>query len=186
MNGCFVGAIMYADDASLLGPTCSSILSMPNLCDVYARNMYILFNPATTNCIFFPAHPNSLPGPPLHFMNTGIVFVLSCTFLGIFVSSYNISDRNIPQSVQMVYCRSNEVMSDFKSLSRDVKCQLFSTFCLDAYGSQLWPFFPNSVKLYYTAWRKFIRKAWCLPFTTHCRFLHTIINTFPIDVQLEK
>ena len=33
-----------------------------------------------------------------------------------------------------------EVMSDFKSLSRNVKSQLFSTFCLDAYGSQLWPF----------------------------------------------
>ena len=31
-------------------------------------------------------------------------------------------------------------MSDFKSLSRNVKSQLFSTFCLDAYGSQLWPF----------------------------------------------
>ena len=30
-------------------------------------------------------------------------------------------------------------MSDFKSLSRNVKSQLFSTFCLDAYGSQLWP-----------------------------------------------
>ena len=47
-------------------------------------------------------------------------------------------------------------------------------------------FFNNSVKLYYTAWRKVIRKAWCLPFTTHCRFLHTINNSLPIDVQLEK
>ena len=47
-------------------------------------------------------------------------------------------------------------------------------------------FFNNSVKLYYTAWRKLIRKAWCFPFTTHCRFLHTINNSLPIDVQLEK
>ena len=47
-------------------------------------------------------------------------------------------------------------------------------------------FFNNSVKLYYTAWRKVIRKAWCLHFTTHCRFLHTINNSLPIDVQLEK
>ena len=47
-------------------------------------------------------------------------------------------------------------------------------------------FFNNSVKLYYTAWRKVIRKAWCLPFTTHCRFLNTINNSLPIDVQLEK
>ena len=47
-------------------------------------------------------------------------------------------------------------------------------------------FLNNSVKLYYTAWRKVIRKAWCLSFTTHCRFLHTINNSLPIDVQLEE
>ena len=37
--------------------------------------------------------------------------------------------------------------------------------------------------MYYTAWRKVIRKAWCLPFTTNCPFLHTINNYLPIDVQ---
>ena len=47
---------------------------------------------------------------------------------------------NIPQSVQKLYRRSNEVMSDFRSLSRNVKSQLFSTFCLDVFGSQIWPF----------------------------------------------
>ena len=46
-------------------------------------------------------------------MNTDIVFVPSCTFLGISVSSHDISDRNIPQAVQKLYRRSNEVMSDF-------------------------------------------------------------------------
>ena len=137
MNDYFVGAVIYADDIPLLGSTRSSILSMLNVCDVYARNMDILFNPAKTNCIFFPAYPNSLLGLPLHFMNTDIVFVSSCAFFGISVSSHDISDRNIPQSVQKLYRRSNEVMSDFKSISCNVKSQLFPTFCLDAYGSQL-------------------------------------------------
>ena len=83
--------------------------------------MDILFNPEKNNCIFSPAYPNSLPGLPLHFMNTDIVCVPSCTFLDISVSSHDISDRNIPQYVHKLYRRSNEVMSDFKS-------QLFSTF----------------------------------------------------------
>ena len=74
------GAVIYADDVTLLGPTRSSILSMLNICDVYARNMDILFNPAKTYCIFSPAYPNSLPVLPLHFMNTDIGI---CTFLGI-------------------------------------------------------------------------------------------------------
>ena len=51
---------------------------------------------------------------------------------------------------------------------------------------------PHSVsvilyyKFYYIAWRKVMRKAWNLPFTTHCRFIHTINNYLPIDVQLEE
>ena len=58
MNGYFVGAVIYADDITLLGPTRSSILSMLNVCDVYARNIDIFSNPAKTNCIFSPSHPN--------------------------------------------------------------------------------------------------------------------------------
>ena len=112
MNGYFVGAVIYADDITLLAPIRSGILSMLNVCDVYARNMDFIFNPAKTNCIFFPACPNSLPGLPLHFMNTDIVFVPSCTFSDISVYSHDISDRNIPQSVQKFNCRSNEVVSD--------------------------------------------------------------------------
>ena len=99
MNGYFVGE----DDKTLLGPTRSSILSMLNVRDVYARIMDILFNPAKTNYIYSPAHPNSLPGIPLHFMNTDIVFVPYCTFFGVSISSHDIYDRNIPPSVQNFY-----------------------------------------------------------------------------------
>ena len=121
MNGYCVEAVFIADDITLLGPTRSSILSMLNVCDIYARNIDILFKQAKTNCIFSPAHPNSLPGLPLHFMNTAVVCVPSCTLLGISVSSKDISDRNISQSVQKLYRRSNEIMSDFKSLSRNMQ-----------------------------------------------------------------
>ena len=163
--------------------TRSSILSMQNVCDVYARNMDMdILNSAKTNCIFSPAHPNSLPGLPLHFMNTDIVFVPSCTFLGVSVSSHDISDKNFTQSVQHFYRRSNEVMSYFKSLSRDVKSQLFSTFLFRCIWCTVLAFLITllNFKLYYTAWRKVIRTSWCLPFTTH-RFIHTINNSLPID-----
>ena len=129
---------------------------------------------------------NSLPGLPLHFMNTDIVFVSSCTFLGISVSSHDISDRNIPQSVQKLYRRSNEVMPDFRSLSRNVKSQLFSIFCLDAYGSQLWPFLITLLNCIIMHGESLLGKLGACLSLTHCRFLHTINNSLPIDVQLEK
>ena len=104
---------------------------MPDTWILYSiRQNPIVYNPAKNNCICSTAHPNSLPGIPLHFMNThhhivsskyllpslcaclsciaDIVFVPSCTFLGISVSSQDISDRNIPQSVQNVYRRYND------------------------------------------------------------------------------
>ena len=133
----------------------------------------------------FPAYPTSLPGLPLHFINTDIVFLPSCTFLGISVSSHDIYDRNIPQSVQKLYCRSNEVMSDFKSLSRNVKSQLFSTFCLDAYGSQLWPFLITLLNRIILHGERLLGKLGACLSLFIVVFFHTINNSLPIDAQLE-
>ena len=51
----FCESSIYADGIPLLGPTRSSILSMLNVCDIYARNMDIVFNQAKTHCIFPPS-----------------------------------------------------------------------------------------------------------------------------------
>ena len=77
-------------------------------------------------------------------------------------------------------------MNDFKYLYRNIKSQLLSSYSLDAYGSQLWPFYDKSVKSFYVAWRRTIRKLWVLPNTTHCKYLHTINNSSPINFMLEK
>ena len=47
-------------------------------------------------------------------------------------------------------------------------------------------FYEKSVKSFYVAWRRTIRKLWALSNTTHCRYLHTINNSLPIDFMLEK
>ena len=47
-------------------------------------------------------------------------------------------------------------------------------------------FFDKSVCQFFTAWRKTIRKLWRIPPKTHCRFLHTVNNSLPIDIALEK
>ena len=47
-------------------------------------------------------------------------------------------------------------------------------------------FYNKLCDVYYCAWRKIIRKLWSLPFKTHCRFLHVINDSLPIDIILEK
>ena len=76
-------------------------------------------------------------------------------------------------------------MNDFKYLYSNIKSQLLSSYCLDAYGSQLWPFYDKSVESFYVAWRWTIRKLWVLPNRTHCKYLHTINNSLPINLMLK-
>ncbi len=54
------------------------------------------------------------------------------------------------------------------------------------YGSQLWDFDSNECELFYTAWRKAIRKILFLPPRTHCNILSSIVDCPEVDVQLHR
>ena len=45
-------------------------------------------------------------------------------FLGMSISDNDVTDRYIPKSAQRFYRKANEVLSDFKSLTRDTKSKL--------------------------------------------------------------
>ena len=118
-------------------------------------------------------------------MNTRIECVNECVLLGIHISN-DFSDKNIFHTMHKFNRKCNELIYHFKLLPNDVKSQLFSSFCLDAYGSQLWNFDSKMVEPYYVSWRKMVRLLWNLPRTTHCDFLSTIISSLPMDIALEK
>ena len=105
--------------------------------------------------------------------------------LGIHISN-DFSDKNVFHTVHKFNRKCNELRYDFKLLPSDVKSQLFSSFCLDAYASQLWNFDSKMVEPYYVSWRKMVRLLWNLPRTTHCDFLSTINSSLPMDIALEK
>ena len=63
---------------------------------------------------------------------------------------------------------------------------VISTYCLDAYASQLWDSEDNRIGKYYVAWRKAMRKVWKLPNLTHCNLLPVITNCLPLNIILEK
>ena len=50
------------------------------------------------------------------------------------------SDKNVFHTVHKLRRMGNELGYDFKLLPSDVNSQLFSSYCLDAYGSKLWNF----------------------------------------------
>ena len=74
----------------------------------------------------------------------------------------------------------------YKYLQCDVPSNMISTYCLDAYASQLWDYEDIRIEKYYVAWRKPMRKVWKLPNLTHCNLLSVITNYLPFNIILEK
>ena len=89
---------------------------------------------------------------PLYKKNMPINCVHECALLGITSSSCRTTDNVIENAVM----KGNEIISDFKLLPCYIKSKLFTTFCTDAYGCQLWNF--ESSAIFYVAWRKVGRK----------------------------
>ena len=75
---------------------------------------------------------------------------------------------------------------DFRYLQCDVLSNMISTYCLDAYASQLWDYEDKRIEKYYVAWRKAMRKVWKLPNLTHCNLLPVITNCLQLNIILEK
>ena len=123
-------------------------MTLLDICSNYAHDHDIIFNPSKTTCIHFPCHKSSFPGKELSFMGTAIKFVSEITFLGISIKNNDVTDHNIFKTSRKFYHKANQVMNDFKYLYSNIKSQLLSSYCLDAYGSQLRPFYDKSVKFF--------------------------------------
>ena len=119
------------------------------------------------------------------FMGRPIEYVDCTDLLGVSVTS-RINERNVNSSVQKVYCRVNSVLYDFKDIPCDVKAKLLDSYCLDVYGSQLWNYSKHDVDMFFTAWRKSIRRLWKIPNTTNCNLLSSIKSSVPIVINLER
>ena len=112
--------------------------------------------------------------------------VHECDLLGITLSSSKTTANVIEKAVMKFNIKSYEIITDFKLLICYIKTKLFTTFCTDAYGCQQWNFESREGHIFYVAWRKVVRKLWRLPYITHCNLLHTINNSLPIQILLEK
>ena len=67
------------------------------------------------------------------------------------LSSSRTADNVIEKAVMKFKFKSNEVFSDFKLLPCYIKSKLFTTFCIAAYGCQLWNFESKEVHHLYVA-----------------------------------
>ena len=155
---------------------------MLNICELYALEHDIVFNPGKTRCMHF--HNGNLHPGSVYFMNNRLQFTETCSLLGINVLPDFKADINA--AVQQFNVKCISMLLDFKHLQCDVLSKLIGVYCLDVYGSQLWDYESGRAEVFYVAWRKAMRRVWQLSNVTHCSLLPIICNCLPSDITLEK
>ena len=103
----YAGAFGYADDIALISPSIYGIKKMIAVCESYALEYHITFNPTKSKIICFNVDPSECT--PIYLNNQPITFVNSDKHLGNYISS-DITDRNIMSSVCDFYQRSNSIL----------------------------------------------------------------------------
>ena len=133
----YAGAFGYADDIALVSPSIYSLKKIISICESYARDYHITFNPVKNqNLYFFIASSSEIS---LIYLNgTPVTVVNKDKHLENTIST-DIYDRNIISNVCDFYQRSNSVISDFSICDSETLDKVHSTFCRHTcmYGCEL-------------------------------------------------
>ena len=178
----FSGALAYADDLVLLAPTVLSMSKMLKVCDEYAKEYHVMFNPKKSEHI---VHGGNHQNVNLYIDGIPITKVNQWKHSGRFVGP-KATYENIQISVHKFNTEVNMIMAQFSKIFPDIRYQLFKTYCMPLYGCQLWDFSQKDVEYFYTAWRKAIRFIWRIPFRSHNNLLSYICEDLPVEAQLHR
>ena len=181
----YVGALAYADDVTLLTPNRQGLIMLLNIANNFSKEYDVQFNPDKSRLLIFNNNnqDNSFAnvlfnGKPTEISNNEL-------HLGNSIGCES-HVENVKYCINNVYAKLNLISAQFNHVYSWIKYKLFKTYCMPLYGCQLWDFSHKSVNLFFTAWRKCIRRIWNLPLRAHNVLLNLICDDFKIETQLHK
>jgi hypothetical protein len=78
--------------------------------------------------------------------------------------------------------RANIMHARFGHCMAEVKYKLFKTFCMSAYGSNLWDL--GQAETFFCTWRKIVRRLLRLPYNAHSYLLPHLVEDWSPETQL--
>ena len=180
MGNVFSGAIGYADDLVLLSPSLYVLRSMIKVCEKYAHDYDILFNPKKSKLMCFNVDDTSTINITL--CKKPVEIVDNVQYLGNVVS-LDICNRHIDSIVQNFWYKHNCLRGSFNMANSRTLCRLHSTYCSNVYGSELFNFNCNYVNKLFTAWRKSIRQLHGVHYRTHNFIVHSLSENIKIKLH---
>jgi len=179
----FIGALSYADDLSLIAPTHYACQKMLAICDEFAEEFNVQFNSTKSVVIVLKTSAATRPSPPLFLAGSPIPYSENAIHLGSHIGS-NAHRLNIQKAISDLYSQINMLVSNYSHCHFDTLCSLFKTFCSSFYGCMLWDF--SSMELFFTAWRKSVRRLLKLHPMTRSKYLSHILNVPDVNIQLHQ
>ena len=183
--GCYIGnvfngALSYADDLILLSPTRQGMKLLLQICEKYSIDFDISFNASKSKMLYFG---NNTKVNVFQLCGKDIEIVSHEKHLGNLIGK-NSLEKQIQNNVNELYSNVNILMAQFSSTTIDTKYQLFKSFCMSVYSSQLWDFSSTMCEKFFVAWRKCVRRLLSISPRTHSNLLHLICLDTKVDVQL--
>ena len=185
--GCHVGhlpfaCIGYADDVCLLSPSVAALQKMLYICESFAVECHVMFNPKKTTCIAIGSD-GKLPSKNLYLNGSSISWTNRVKHLGN-VINFDLSDKeDILYKKSVFITQVNSLNSKFASVQSLIRGKLLQTFCCSWYGSQNWDASDKYVSQLNTEWNKAVRRTLRLPYRTHRNLLPAIIRSNSFSVQ---
>jgi hypothetical protein len=187
----FVGALAYADDIVLLAPSPSAMRILLQICDSYAAEYDINFNPAKSKFLVIPAQKrrhlySAMCNCSFYVGNKKIDNVDRFSHLGHIITSSLVDNDDIVQRRNTFVGQTNNVLCFFNKLNTEVKLKLFKSYCSSMYGAELWALNSAYIETFCVAWRKALRRILLLPYNCHSYFLPILSDTLPVYDEICK
>ena len=184
-QGCHIGSLCanvfaYADDIVLLTPTCMSLKYLIDVCENFANEYKLIFNPDKCKLLIFSSSAFNIQNVNITICGNKIANVKSEKHLGnVFQNSNTII--NIDSIIKDIHTRTNVIINNFRPISWQAKVALFKSQCSSLYGCQLWNLEDSKLNKLFTSWRVCCRKILGLHPWTRSYLLHGIMEDMPIE-----
>lgn len=187
--GCMVGqsyfgVLCYADDVTLLSPTVFGLQKMLQICEQFGSEFNIRYNPKKTVCMCFHRKRIDLDGFSVRLYGKLLPWSESAKHLGNIVRADLKDDDDIQRKRCDFIGRTNSLLANFKAVPRSVCSTVFNSQCCHLYGTETWDLGDKKVTSFCVAWRKAVRKIWCLPNDSRSVILPHLVKSESIEVLL--
>ena len=186
-QGCYMGnicanAFAYADDVVILAPTCTALNNIIAICENYAKEFKVCFNPDKCTLLIFTnneLHDFYFNNVNIFICGTKVKNVKSEKHLGHIFSSTN-TLIDIQDVIRDIKVRTNVIINQFSCLSWQARVKIFLSQCSALYGCPLWNLEDTNVENLCTAWKVCCRKIIGLKPDARSNILHHLMNSLPI------